>query len=107
MLYAVALPMFPRRAPLWAGVLAPLFWTGLVASTLQLINPLLNSRINWVWFVVCQLGFGLVGGFVVARSQRIDTMQTWPLAHRMALEASGIEPPQPPEAGDKPEEPQA
>lgn len=104
MLYAVALPMFPRRAPLWAGLLAPLFWSGLVAATLELINPLLSTRINWPWFVVCQLGFGAVGGFVVARSQRIDTMQTWPLAHRMAIEGGGIRPPEPPET-DKPEGP--
>jgi hypothetical protein len=71
----------------------------LVASSLELINPLLNSRINWPWFVVCQLGFGLVGGFVVARSQRIDTMQTWPLAQRIALEGGGVEPPHAPETG--------
>lgn len=93
MLYAVTLPMFPRRAPLWAGVLAPVFWSGLVASSLELINPLLNERINWPWFVVCQLGFGLVGGYVIARSEHIETMQKWPLAYRAGVESMGLPPP--------------
>ena len=34
-LYAVTLPMFPKRAPLWAGFLVPLFWTGLVAANFK------------------------------------------------------------------------
>src|SRR5271165_6436571 len=42
MLYAVSLPMFPKRAPLWAGIIAPLFWTGIVAASLELVNPALN-----------------------------------------------------------------
>lgn len=94
MLYAVALPMFPRRAPLWAGILAPVLWSGLVAAFLELINPLLNSRISWPWFVVCQLGFGLVGGFVIARSERIETMQSWPFAYRAGVEGMGLPAPE-------------
>ena len=85
-LYAVMLPMFPKYAPFWAGILMPVFWSGLVATTLNFINPALNSRISWPWFVVCQLGFGLVGGYVIARSTSIRTMQTWSLAERAFLE---------------------
>jgi hypothetical protein len=86
-LYAVMLPMFPKYAMLWAGILMPIFWSGMVATTLNFINPALNSRISWPWFVVCQLGFGLVGGYVIARSTSIRTMQTWTLAERAFLEA--------------------
>jgi hypothetical protein len=86
-LYAVTLPMFPRRAPLWAGLAVPLFWTGLVAATLQFTNPALNNRINWIWFIICQLAFGLVAGFVAAKTQRIDTMQSWSFIDRAAFEA--------------------
>ncbi len=86
-LYAVTLPMFPKRAPLWAGFLVPLFWTGLVAATLEFTNPALNARINWPWFIVCQIGFGLVAGFVAAKTQRIDTMQNWSFIDRAAFEA--------------------
>ncbi len=44
LLYAVTLPMFPRRAWLWAGLVAPLLWSGLIASVLDVVNPTLNSE---------------------------------------------------------------
>jgi len=86
-LYAVMLPMFPKYAPFWSGILMPVFWSGMVATSLNFINPALNSRISWPWFVVCQLGFGLVGGYVIARSTQIKTMQSWTLAERAFLDA--------------------
>ncbi len=91
--YAVMLPMFPKYAPFWAGILVPLFWTGLVATALNMLNPAMVGRINWPWFVVCQLGFGLVGGYVIARSTMIHTMQSWDLAERAFLETPGVMPP--------------
>lgn len=92
-LYAVTLPMFPRRAPLWAGFIVPLFWTALIAATLNLTNPVLERRVNWVWFILCQLGFGLVAGFVAAKTQRIDTMQNLPFVERAGFEGQFREPP--------------
>ena len=50
--YAVMLPMFPKYAPFWAGILMPIFWSGLVATALNILNPALNDRISWPWFVV-------------------------------------------------------
>jgi hypothetical protein len=91
--YAAIMPMFPKYAPFWAGILVPLFWSGLVGTTLNVLNPVLNERINWPWFVVCQLGFGLVGGYVIARSTRIRTMQSWSLAKRSFLQTPGKQPP--------------
>lgn len=91
-IYAVMLPMFPKYAPFWAGILMPLFWSGLVATVLNIVNPVLNERINWPWFVVCQLAFGLVGGYVIARSTSIRTMQSWSLAERAFVEAPGVRP---------------
>jgi len=88
--YAVMLPMFPKYAFFWAGILMPVFWSALVATTLNILNPAMNGRINWPWFVVCQLGFGLVGGYVIARSTSIQTMQTWSLAERAFLETPGL-----------------
>jgi hypothetical protein len=90
--YAVMLPMFPKYAPFWAGILMPLFWSGLVATVLNIINPALNGRISWPWFVACQLAFGLVGGYIIARSTSIKTMQSWSLAERAFVEAPGIRP---------------
>lgn len=91
--YAAMLPMFPKYAPLWGGILVPLFWTGLVATALNILNPAMNERISWPWFIGCQLGFGLVGGYVIARSTNIRTMQSWDLAERSFLEAPGLRPP--------------
>jgi hypothetical protein len=89
-LYAVALPMFPKLAVLWAGILMPVIWSGVIATVLSLVNPTLNEHISWPWFVGCQLGFGLVGGFVIARSTSIRTMQSWTLAERAFVEAPGV-----------------
>jgi len=54
-LYAVMLPMFPRKAFWWAGVSAPILWSGVIASMLGFVNPALADRIDWRWFVASQL----------------------------------------------------
>jgi hypothetical protein len=64
-------------------------WTGLIWTTLDVINPLLNQRIDWRWFIASQVAFGMTGGYVIARSERIETMQTWPMAARAGLETPG------------------
>jgi hypothetical protein len=87
LMYAVILPMFPKRAWLWAGVIAPLLWSAVIATTMGVLNPTLNARIDWRWFVASQLAFGLVCGYIVARAESIETMQTWPLAMRSGIES--------------------
>jgi hypothetical protein len=91
--YAVMLPMFPRKAFWWAGISAPILWSGLIATTLNLVNPALSARIDWRWFVASQLAFGLTGGYVIARAQDIETRQNLPLAVRAGIEAPGVLPP--------------
>jgi len=88
LLYAVILPMLPRRHMLWGGVVAPLLWTGLVWALLGIVNPTLNARIDWPWFIASQIAFGLAAGVVVARAQPLATMQSWPLAARAGVEAT-------------------
>ena len=88
LLYAVILPMLPRRHMVWGGIIAPLLWTGLVWAVLGIVDPTLAARVDWPWFVVSQIAFGLTTGFVVARAQPLATMQTWPLAARAGVEAS-------------------
>ena len=90
LLYAVILPMLPRRHMLWGGLLAPLLWTGGIWAVLGVINPTLNARVDWAWFIVSQIAFGLVTGYVVSRAQPTATMQTWPLAARAGVEATGV-----------------
>jgi hypothetical protein len=57
---------------------------------MEIINPALESRIDWPWFLVCQVAFGLVAGLVVARRNRIFTMQHLPFALRAGIEAPGL-----------------
>jgi hypothetical protein len=86
LLYAVTLPMFPSGATWRSGLISPILWSGLVAATLSVINPTLNERIDWGWFVASQIAFGLAAGWVIARSAKIETMQSWPLRERAGIE---------------------
>jgi hypothetical protein len=90
LLYGATLPMFPRRPVLLGGFIAPVLWTGLLHSILGIVNPVMNQRIDWVWFVASQIGFGIVAGIVVSRQDRIRTLQRMPLVLRAGMEASGI-----------------
>ena len=89
LLYGAMLPMFPRRPILLGGVIGPILWTGLLHSALQLLNPALSDRINWAWFVVTQMGFGIVAGIVVSKQERVRTWQHLPFAIRAGMEAPG------------------
>jgi hypothetical protein len=84
------LPMLPRHPILLGGLIAPLLWTGLLHSSLGIVNPVLDEHIAWGWFVVSQIAFGLVAGFVVARQGKIRTDQSMPFVLRMGIEASGM-----------------
>jgi hypothetical protein len=90
LLYGAMLPMLPRRPVLLGGIIAPLLWTGLLHSTLGIINPVLDERISWGWFVVSQVTFGVVAGLVVARESRIRTEQGLPFFARMGIETPGL-----------------
>ena len=89
LLYGVALPMFPRNPILLGGVIAPVLWSGLLHSILEAVDPVLNQRIDWFWFVLSQIGFGVVAGIVVSRQVRIRTWQHVPFGVRAGIEASG------------------
>ena len=91
LLFAVLLPMLPSRRHAFLGSLfAPLLWSALVWSTLGIVNPALNARIDWGWFVASQVAFGLVAGYIVHHSETVETMQSWPLAARAGLRAPGV-----------------
>ena len=100
LLYGAMLPMLPRRPVVLGGILAPVLWTGLLHSTMGIVNPVLSEHIAWGWFLVSQVTFGLVAGVVVARQERIRTSQSMPFMMRMGLEASGINVTHEPKAGD-------
>ena len=89
LLYGAMLPMFPRRPILLGGFVAPLLWSGLLHSILGMVDPVLNQRIDWFWFVLSQVGFGIVAGIVVSRQVRVRTWQHLPFPIRAGMEATG------------------
>jgi hypothetical protein len=89
LLYGALLPMFPRHPIVTAGITVPLLFTGIIHSALGIVSPILNERIDWFWFVISQIAFGLVCGFVVNRHSRIRTPQfrALPFAVRAGIQS--------------------
>jgi hypothetical protein len=108
LLYGAMLPMFPRYPILTAGFMVPLLFTGLVHSALGIVSPILNQRIDWFWFVVSQIAFGLVCGYVVNLQAKVRTPQVraLPFAVRAGLHIAPEElaerPVKPADEEDKP-----
>jgi hypothetical protein len=92
LLYGAMLPMLPRRPIVLGGIVVPVLWTGLLHPTLNLVNPLLASRIDWFWFVASQVAFGVVAGAVVVRRTAMPTLENLSFALRAGIEAPGTIP---------------
>lgn len=92
LLYGAMLPMFARRPIVLGGLIAPVLWSGILYSCMQLINPLLASDIDWAWFMASQIAFGVVAGLVVVRQSRVSTRENLPFFVRAGIEAPGIMP---------------
>lgn len=90
LLYGAMLPMLPRRPLVLGGIVGPLLWTGLLYHIIGYVNPLLDDRINWLWFAISQVAFGIVAGLVVERHHRVWTAENMPLALRAGIEAPGL-----------------
>jgi hypothetical protein len=79
LLYGVLLPTLPHipRLPppasalAWGGVLFPMLWSGVCYSLMGVVNPVLQERVDWPWFILSQFVFGAVAAFVVDRSEKI------------------------------------
>ncbi|HKE27675.1 MAG TPA: hypothetical protein VKB88_35210 [Bryobacteraceae bacterium] len=97
LLYGAMLPMFARRPILLGGLIGPVLWSGLLYSMLSLVNPLLESHIDWFWFIASQVAFGIVAGLVVVRQPRVPTRENVAFAIRAGVEAPGIIPARPTE----------
>jgi hypothetical protein len=92
LLYGAMLPMFTHRPIVLGGLIAPALWSGILYSTLGLLNPLLESRIDWVWFMASQVAFGIVAGLVVLRQSPMPTRENVAFALRAGVEAPGTLP---------------
>src|SRR5262245_22273444 len=88
-LYAAVLPIFSRRPILTAVVVLPVLMSGITWALLDVVNPLLNQRIEWIWFAASQVAYGMFAGWVISRTEPIATAQSMPLAVRAGLEVGG------------------
>ena len=93
LLYGAMLPMFSHRPIVLGGLIGPVLWSGLIYTFLGLLNPLLASHIDWVWFIASQVAFGIVAGLVVVRESPMPTRENLSFAIRAGIEAPGISPP--------------
>jgi hypothetical protein len=89
LLYGAMLPMFPRRPIVLGGLIGPVLWSGLLYTILDLLNPLLASHIDWVWFMASQVAFGIVAGLVVVRQASFPTRENVSFVIRAGVEAPG------------------
>jgi hypothetical protein len=92
LLYGALLPAMPRHPIVLGGLVAPALWTGLLHSTLGLLNPFFDDHINWYWFALSQVGYGVVAGWVVAREGRLKSLKGVPLSVRMGVERPEVPP---------------
>jgi hypothetical protein len=90
LLYGAMLPMLPRHPVLLGGILAPVLWTGILHAFMGIINPALDAHIQWGWFLISQVIYGVVAGLVVKRQERVPTGQSLPFAARLGIEAPGL-----------------
>ena len=93
LLYGAMLPMFARHPIVLGGLIGPVLWSGLLYSIMVLLNPMLASRVDWIWFMASQIAFGVVAGIVVMRQERVSTRENLPFVVRAGIEAPGIMPP--------------
>jgi hypothetical protein len=93
LLYGALLPIMPRHPIILGGLIAPALWTGLLHSILPLLNPFFDEHINWYWFALTQVGYGVVAGWVVVKKGNIQRLRDVPLAVRLGVEMSVPPPP--------------
>ena len=91
-LYGAMLPIWPRRPILLGGIVAPAVWTGLLYSSLGIVNPFLQQKIDWWSFAASQVFFGVVAGYTVTRVGKLQRLAQVPLAVRLGVETPGLHP---------------
>ena len=67
------LPPIPGGPVIAGGVLMPLLWTGLCHGFMGIVNPLLQEHVNWPWFIVSQVVYGLAMSVVVINTEKVPT----------------------------------
>jgi hypothetical protein len=75
LMYGVLLPTLPPLSGgqlVWGGLLMPLFWTGLSYGLMGIVNPVLQTHVDWPFFILSQFVFGVTASIVVIRSEQVS-----------------------------------
>jgi hypothetical protein len=88
LLYTVLLPMLPAKKEwLWGGIFTPIIWSALMWATMHFISPMMAQHVTWYAFVASQIVFGMVCGYVVFKSTKVELQQSLPMSARLGVEA--------------------
>jgi hypothetical protein len=68
---AVIMPILPRGQFIWGSLVAPLLWTGAIYGFMGILNPVMQARVDWPWFVASQFAYGIGSVLVILRSERV------------------------------------
>ncbi len=71
--YGLLLTRLPRISGpfVWGAMLMPLLWTASSYAMMGIVNPVLQQRVDWPWFVVSQFVYGLVVAIIVVRTEQV------------------------------------
>jgi hypothetical protein len=73
-LFALVTPRLPPLSGpiVWGGLVLPLVWTGIAYGLMGIVNPVLQERVDWAWFIASQFVFGVAAAAVVLRSEKVS-----------------------------------
>jgi hypothetical protein len=75
MFFGILFALVIRRLPTipapvaWGGLVLPMIWTGVSYGLMGVVNPVLQERVDWAWFIVSQFVFGVAAAVVILRSE--------------------------------------
>jgi hypothetical protein len=88
--------ILPKLGPIptpvaWGGLLMPLLWTSVSFGLMGIVNPLLQERVDWPWFIASQFVFGLAAAIIVVRSEKryMPLVGSGPELREASVDASG------------------
>ena len=72
LLYGLLLPTLPKNPVVLGGLVMPLLWTGGIYGFMDVLNPPMRHYVDWWWFILSQVAYGLTVGYVVYRTEKIN-----------------------------------
>jgi hypothetical protein len=70
----VLLPTLPsiKGGPIiWGGLVMPLLWTWASHGLMGVVNPVLQRYVDWPFFILSQIVFGIAASLVVVRTEQV------------------------------------